>query len=271
MHLPVAAVPEHLRVRPAPVEPDHDLRAGPGGLLQLRQRLGEGGGQAGRLAGHEAHRAAVMGGDVGVGTSFLRLAALVVPALGHGLGAGVGDEVVIDVVDPGQDRVGGQHRGGEQALYRNGVGVIGDGGQPGPDGPQVRQRRQPGQRPGIGRGQVLELLQGRRAQREAPADRRQQRHVGGLPARRRGQDLPGPGPAAEGVQQHRARIPGHDLAGDARPGRRILTGPAASVPVAAAPGVPAGPGSGAPSLPGPGRGSRLRRLRHARPGSAASC
>jgi hypothetical protein len=51
---------------------------------------------------------------------------------------------------------------------------------------------------------VWELLQGRRAQREAQADRRQARHAGGLPARRGGQDLPGPGPAGEGVQQHRA-------------------------------------------------------------------
>jgi hypothetical protein len=62
VRLLVAAVPEHLRVRPALVEPDHDLRAGTGGLRQLRQRLGEGGGQAGRLTGHEAHRPPVMHG-----------------------------------------------------------------------------------------------------------------------------------------------------------------------------------------------------------------
>ena len=129
MHLLVAAVPEHLRIRPAPVEPHHDLRAGPGGLRQLRQRPGEGGRQAGRLAGHEAHRPPVMRGDVGVRAAPFRLAALVVPALGYGLGAGVGDEMVIDVIHPGQDRVRGQHRGREQALHRNGVGAIGDRGQ----------------------------------------------------------------------------------------------------------------------------------------------
>jgi hypothetical protein len=120
--------------------------------------------------------------------------------------------MVIDVIHPGQDRVRDQHRGGEQALHRDGVGAVGERGQLRPDGPQVRQRAQPGQRPRISGGQVLELLQGRLAQREARADRRQQRHAGGLPARRGGQDLPGPGPAGEGVQQHRARIP-------TRPGR----------------------------------------------------
>ena len=171
--------------------------------------------------------------------------------------------MVIDVIHPGQDRVGGQHRGGEQALQRDRVGAIGDRGQLRPDGPQVRQHRQPGQRPGIGGGQVLELLEGRCAQREAHADRRQQRHVTGLRARRGGQDLAGPGPAAEGVQQHRARIPGRDLAGDARPGcRRAITGPA--MPASAPPGGRARPGlrRGFPPRPGPRRGLRLRlRLR----------
>jgi hypothetical protein len=86
--------------------------------------------------------------------------------------------MVIDVIHPGQDRVRGQHRGGEQALHRDGVGAVGERGQLRPDDPQVRQRAQPGQRPRISGGQ----------------------------------DLPGPGPAGEGVQQHRARIP-------TRPGR----------------------------------------------------
>ena len=42
----------------------------------------------------------------------------------------------------------GKHREREQLLQRDRVGAIGDRGQPGPDGPQVWQRRQPGQRQG---------------------------------------------------------------------------------------------------------------------------
>lgn len=41
--------------------------------------------QPGRFAGHEAHRAAVLGGEVGVGTALLCPAALVVPDLGDRL------------------------------------------------------------------------------------------------------------------------------------------------------------------------------------------
>ena len=112
VHVLFPAVPEHLRIRPAPVEPQHDRRARRRGLPQLRQRLGQRDRQAGRLPGHEQHRPPVMRGDVGVRAASLRLAALVVPALGDRLGAGVGDEMVIDVIDPGGDRVGGQHRPG---------------------------------------------------------------------------------------------------------------------------------------------------------------
>ena len=40
VHLLAAAVREDLRVGAAAVEPEHDLRAGPGGFLQLGQRCG---------------------------------------------------------------------------------------------------------------------------------------------------------------------------------------------------------------------------------------
>src|ERR1039457_4738113 len=122
----VAAVAEHLRVGAAPVESEHDLRAGAGGPLQLGQGQGQGHGQAGRLAGDKAHGPAVGGGDVGVGVSFLGPAPLVVPALPDRLGPRIGDEVVIDVVDAGQRRGGGEHRGGERGLQRGRVGRPGD-------------------------------------------------------------------------------------------------------------------------------------------------
>ena len=147
VHVLVAAVPEHLRIRAAAVEPEHDLRARRRGLLQLRQRLGQRDRQPGRLPGHEADRPPVMRGDVGVRAAPFRLAALVVPALGDRLGAGVGDEVVIDVVHTGGDRVRGQHRAGGHLLQRQRIGRIRDRGQRRPQGPQVRQHRQPGQRP----------------------------------------------------------------------------------------------------------------------------
>ena len=105
VHVLLPAVPEHLRIRAAAVEPEHDRRARRRGLLQFRQRLGQRDRQPGRLPGHEAHRPPVMRGDVGVRAAPFRLAALVVPALGDRLGAGVGDEMVIDVVHPGGDRV----------------------------------------------------------------------------------------------------------------------------------------------------------------------
>ena len=77
---------------------------------------------------------------------------------------------------------------------------------------------------------MLELLDRRGAEREAGADRRQQRHVGELPPARPavpggGQDVPGAGPGAEGVQHHRPRIPGRHLApGDPRPGHQQARG-----------------------------------------------
>ena len=151
VHVLVAAVAEHLRVGAAAVKPEHDLRAGPGGLLQLRERRGQGRGQAGRLAGDKADRAAVMGGDVGVGAAFLRPAALVVPALGDRLGARIRHEVIVDVVHAGGAWLGGQHRGGEHRLQLRRVGGVGQRRQPRPQGAQVRQHGQPGQRPGARR------------------------------------------------------------------------------------------------------------------------
>src|SRR6266852_5722120 len=65
----VAAVPEDLGEGAAAVEPEHDLRAGPGGPLQLGQGRRQGGGQAGWLAGDEAHGTAVVRGDVGGGAA----------------------------------------------------------------------------------------------------------------------------------------------------------------------------------------------------------
>jgi len=171
VHVLVAAVPEHLRVGAAAVEPEHDLRSGAGGFLQLGQGQRQGDGQAGGLAGDEAHGAAVVRGDVGVGAAFLRPAALVVPAFRDGFRASVRDEVVIDVVHAGQDRVGGKHRGGERGLQPGRVGRPGDRRQAGPHGPLAGQRRRPGQRPGLAGRQVLELLDRRGAEREADAGR----------------------------------------------------------------------------------------------------
>ena len=252
VHVLFPAVPEHLRIRAAAVEPEHDRRARRRGLLQLRQRLRQGSGQPGRLPGHEAHRPPVMRGHMGVRAAPFRLAALVVPALRDRLGAGVGDEMVIDVVHAGGDRVGGQHRAGSHLLQRQRIGRVSDPGQPGPQGPQVRQHRQPGQRPRARGRQVLDLLCRRSPQREAHAGRRQQGHIGepvpacAAPGPGRGlQHLPRPGTGRERVQQHRPRIPRPEHpAGDPRParsrrqGRRLPICPA--LPCARQPGPAAG-------------------------------
>ena len=252
VHLLLAAVLEDLRVGAAAVEADHDLRARPGGLLQLGQRLRQGHGQPGRLAGHEAHRPPVVRGDVRVRAAFLCPAPLVVPPLADRFRPGVGDEVVIDVVHPGQHRVGGEHRGGEHPLQPQRVGAVGDAGQRRAQGPQVRQRRQPGQRPGLSRGQVLELLGGRLPQREAGADGRQQARCGRQAARRRGQHVRGAGARPERVQQHRPRIAGPHPALNGRPAAPGTRPPPAPSPAAPTPspggtagagGTPTGPGT----------------------------
>ena len=177
VHVLGAAVGEDLRVGAAAVEAEHDLRAGPGGPLQLSQRFGQREAEPGRFPGHEAHRPPVMGGDMGIGAAPLGAAPLVVPPFRDRPGPGIGHEVVIDVVDAGGHRVRGQHRGREHRLHRDRVGPVGDPGQVRPQRPQPRQHPEPGQRPRVGRGQVLELLDRVRAQREAHADRRQQRQI----------------------------------------------------------------------------------------------
>ena len=79
-------------------------------------------------------------------------------------------------------------------------------------GPQVRQGHQPGQRPGLGRRQVLELLGRGVSQPGAGADGRQQPRRGGLPARRGGQHVRGARPAprtrAAASPPHTATAPG---------------------------------------------------------------
>ena len=81
VHVLAAAVREDLRVGAAPVEPEHDPRAGPGGFPQLGQRLGQRDAEPGGFPGHEAHRPAVMRGDMGIGAAPLSAAPLVIPAL----------------------------------------------------------------------------------------------------------------------------------------------------------------------------------------------
>ena len=220
VHLLVAAVREDLRVGAAAVEADHDRRARAGGLLQFRQRFGQRDAEPGGLPGDETHRPPVVRGDVGVRAALLRPAALVVPAFRDRLGPGIGNEVVIDVVHAGGHRVRGQHRRGEHALQRHRVSTVGDPCQGRPQGAQAGQRAQPGQRPGLSGGQVLELLRCRGAEREAHADGRQQRHVPRLAAGRC-QDRPGAGLREERVQQHRPRVPRPERPpGRQRPGRR---------------------------------------------------
>ena len=84
MHALFLAVPEHLCIRAAAVEPEHDLRDRRRGLLQLGQRLGQRDRQPGRLAGHEAHRPPVMRGDVGVRAAPFGLARLLFQPLPTG-------------------------------------------------------------------------------------------------------------------------------------------------------------------------------------------
>ena len=57
--------------------------------------------------------------------------ALGVPALGHRLGALVGDEVIIDVIHVQAGSVGGQHRRAELTLQRQRVARLGDRRKPG--------------------------------------------------------------------------------------------------------------------------------------------
>jgi len=115
--------------------------------------------------------------------------------------------MVIDVVHAGGHRVRDEHRLRKQPLQPQRVGAVGDAGQRGPQGPQVRQGHQPGQRPGLGRRHALELPGRGVSQPGAGADGRQQPRRGRQAACRIAQHVPGAGPRAERVQQHRTRIP----------------------------------------------------------------
>ena len=169
-----------------------------------------------------------MGGHVRVRPAPLSPAPLVVPPLRHGLRAGIGHEVVVDVVHAGGHRVGGEHRRREQRLQPQRVARVGDPGQLRAQRPQPRQRRQAGQRPGLRGGQMLELLRRRGPQREAHAHPCQELHVP-RPLGGTGQHRAGGRPREERVQQHCPRIPGRDShrprsgrrVRNLRPGRRL--------------------------------------------------
>ena len=146
-------------------------------------------------------------------------------------------------------------------------------------GPQARQHRQPGQRPGLGGGQVLELLGGGRAEREAHADRRQQECVPRPPGRG-SQDRPGAGLREERVQQHRPRVPRPErLLRRQRPGRRPPPGgrpapvPGSGSGSGSGSGAGSGSGSGAGSAPAPapapGSGSLNRGSAGAQPAASS--
>ena len=81
--------------------------------------------------------------------------ALGVPALGHRLGALVGDEVIIDVIHVQAGSVGGQHRRAELTLQRQRVARLGDRRKPGPQRAQAGEPADPGQDPGLIGDQVL--------------------------------------------------------------------------------------------------------------------
>jgi hypothetical protein len=215
----LAAAGEHRRVRPAPVEPDHDLLPG-GDVEQVRQHLGQRLGQPGGFALGEGDRAAGVVDHQGVGAAFLSPSTFVVVSLAHRFRAGVGDEVVIDEVHLQFGGVGGQHRRSQRALDGHRVAGIGDARQPGPQRPQLRQPGDPGQRPDLVTDQVLDLLDGARPEREHGAHPGQHRHIVEpwrhrtcRAGRRRGGKHPGRAdPVIERVQHHRPGIPGRDHA-----------------------------------------------------------
>ena len=237
------------------------LAPGGDGLFQFRQRLGQRDRQPGRLPGHEAHRPPVMRGHVGVRAAPFRLAALVVPALRDWFRAGVGDEMVIDVIHPGGHRVGGQHRPGGQSPAAPA------------DRPHPRSRPAPGRRvrrcgstasPASGpahaavRCLTCSVVSAPSAKHMLVTDSSAtSREPPGRPAARprRGlQHLPRPGMGRERVQQHRPGIPRPEHpAGDQRPARprrrRTAAGPSRPGSGRPFPAPPRPPGSPAPRLP----------------------
>ena len=150
--------------------------------------------------------------------------------------------MVIDEIHRKRGGVRGQHRLGQVSLQRQRVAAVGDDRQPGPQGAQLRQRREPGQRPGLGPDQVLGGFHRRGAQRERHAGRGQQRHVT-RPAAGPGQDRAGLCLVEERVQQHRARIPAGQVAAPSRgPGGNARPAAGPRPAPAAVPATGTGPG-----------------------------
>ena len=149
------------------------------------------------------------------------------------------------------------------------AGGVGDRGQRRAQRPQRRQRFQPGQRPGLGRGQVLDLLGGGR-----PARSRCSPPTAAPPGARHPPPAAGcPRPAPGSVQQHRPRIPGEHPAALRRsrqPRTPAARPPApAAAPALAAPAPAPAPGRGTACGSGPG-GWSSRLAAAIGPGSAAA-
>ena len=153
---------------------EHDQRpAGRAGLVARWEGVGErcergrqGGAQRGGLAGGERDRPSGQVADVGVVVALGGLAAARVAAERDRLVAGVLSDVVIGQVHLRLGGLDGEHLAGQAALQRQRVAGAGELAQAFSPGPQGGQGREPGQRPGVGGGQVLGLLQGQRAEGE---------------------------------------------------------------------------------------------------------
>ena len=162
------------------------------------------------------------------------MATLGVPALRHRLRAGVGDEVVINVVDRIGGRVEGEHPGSEGPLEGQRVGSVGQGGQPSAQGRQLRNRLHPGGRAKFSPAQVLEPLHRAGPEGEAQCCCGQDGQVVIAASRGTGQGRErglGPDPVKERMQQHRPGITGEDRAlPDAGQRRRPLLRNSAGIP-----------------------------------------
>ena len=151
VHVLLAAVREDRGCAPA-VEAEHDPRAPGNGSLQLGQRLRQRDGQAGRVAGHEdtaRPSCAVTRASAWPRSARPRL-------LFHPLPTGFAPygPMVIYVVHVRDDRVRGEHRRREHPLQLQRVGPVRARGQAGPQSRRAGTD-EPGQRPGLGPGQVL--------------------------------------------------------------------------------------------------------------------
>ncbi|HZY01058.1 MAG TPA: hypothetical protein VFE92_16440, partial [Dermatophilaceae bacterium] len=121
-----------------------------------------------------------------------------------------------------------EHPRSERALQGQGVGVVGQGRQPGPQRPQLRGGRKSHRRAGFRPAKVLGALHGASTQREAQGRGRQHALVA-VPAGRatsqRREDPLGADQVQVGVQQHRpgvaARVgTGPDRGRPGKPSRR---------------------------------------------------